>query len=138
MAYNPRLYDSWYTSSSDSDDEPTQSTDTKDAIEQPAASTECSGETAQEKDGETMESMKKELEAAAVEIKNLQNTCSFWKSECERANTRLAVTFSGSGPQLQINHRQREITQYGCRTCGQFPKKTMCVCPKTKKAKRNT
>jgi hypothetical protein len=135
MAYDPRIYDSHYTSSSDSDEEPDQSQTTPN----PTSTSETKDDEIQpEVNEETkIEDIKSKLEQALVEVQNLKNACDFWKSEFDRANARLASLYNSQTCQkLQSTIRQRELTQYGCRTCGKFPKKTMCICPKAKKSKK--
>lgn len=61
----------------------------------------------------------------------LQAKLSYYESELSRSQKTLAEVYD---PELL--KRRRSTFQYGCRTCGQFPKRTRCTCPKTSKRRK--
>lgn len=130
-------YDYTSSSSSDSDSDsdsennvkPVESK-TEDSQQQPVQETE-------EKVDEipSVEELESKLRAAEDEITKQQKIITFWKTECEKAYERLSNQHGNGDVQPMQKKRQRETTQYGCRQCGNYPKKTNCICPKAKKTR---
>jgi|GEM_PF-6860125 len=62
----------------------------------------------------------------------LMNKLIFYEQELSRLNNLLASSFDP-------HKRRRSTFQYGCRTCGRFPKRSACICTKnrTKKLKKS-
>jgi hypothetical protein len=130
-------YDYSMTSSSSSDSDSDSENDTRttepkteDPQQQPAQEPE-------EKVDEmpSVEELESKLRAAEDEITKQQKIITFWKTECERAYERLSSQHGDVDFRPTQNKRQRETTQYGCRQCGNYPKKTNCICPKAKKSR---
>lgn len=141
MAYDPRVNDSWYTSSSDSDDDEKtpegNDQKTTEKNENPLPTDEPPSIPSVEDLNTKLQDLNAKLQVTTEEVKKLQKSCEFWKSECQRANDRLSSIYNPSSiTEKQTLKRQRETTQYGCRQCGMFPKRSNCICPKAKKERK--
>lgn len=72
-----------------------------------------------------------ESKALTEQMSKLKAQLAFYESELSRSQKTLAEVYD---PDLA--KRRRATFQYGCRTCGNFPKRINCSCPKTTKRRR--